>query len=66
MTAKIIDGKQMAQTIKDEVKEEVAKIMATGKRAPQLSVILVGDNAASKTYVKNKFKAAEYTCKLFI
>ncbi|XP_060572573.1 bifunctional methylenetetrahydrofolate dehydrogenase/cyclohydrolase, mitochondrial-like [Ruditapes philippinarum] len=61
LTAKIIDGKQMAQTIKDEVKEEVAKIMATGKRAPQLSVILVGDDAASKTYIKNKFKAAEYT-----
>ncbi|XP_053392925.1 bifunctional methylenetetrahydrofolate dehydrogenase/cyclohydrolase, mitochondrial-like [Mercenaria mercenaria] len=62
LTAKIIDGKKMAQTIKDEVKEEVAKITATGKRPPHLSVILVGENPASKTYVKNKFKAAEYTC----
>lgn len=61
LTAKIIDGKRMAQTIKDEVKQEVNQIVARGRRQPHLTVILVGDDAASKTYIKNKFKAAEYT-----
>lgn len=57
----IINGKEIAQKIKDEVKGEVAEIIAAGKPAPKLVVIIVGDNQASKTYVKNKEKACEYT-----
>lgn len=50
----------MAQAIKDEVKQEVDQIVSRGRRQPHLTVILVGENPASKTYIKNKFKAAEY------
>lgn len=50
----------MAQTIKDELKAELDELVAAGKRRPHLSVLQVGENPASKTYIKNKFKAAEY------
>ena len=61
LTAKVIDGKAMAKEIKNEIKAEVSEIVASGRRPPHLSVVLVGENPASKTYVKNKTKAAEYT-----
>ncbi|MBI5699160.1 bifunctional methylenetetrahydrofolate dehydrogenase/methenyltetrahydrofolate cyclohydrolase FolD [Candidatus Saganbacteria bacterium] len=55
--AKIIDGKIIAQGIKDEVREKAAKLFeATGVR-PKLSVILVGDDPGSQVYVRNKEKA---------
>ena len=57
----MIDGKAMAKEIKNEIKAEVSEIVASGRRPPHLSVVLVGENPASKTYVKNKTKAAEYT-----
>lgn len=46
----------MAQRIKDELKEEVKKLTAEGKR-PGLAVIIVGDDPASKVYVNSKKKA---------
>ncbi len=55
--ATIIDGKSTAATIRAEIKEQVANIVAKGKRAPGLAVILVGDDAASQVYVRNKQKA---------
>ncbi len=55
----IIDGKKTAQDIKDELKEKVAKLKESGKEIG-LAVILVGDNPASKVYVRNKEKACEY------
>ncbi|XP_052765129.1 bifunctional methylenetetrahydrofolate dehydrogenase/cyclohydrolase, mitochondrial-like isoform X1 [Mya arenaria] len=61
LTAKIINGTAMSKEIKEEVKAEVEELKAAGKRPPHLSVILVGANPASQTYVKNKFKAADYT-----
>lgn len=57
---KIIDGKQISQNIKDQVKQEVEQLKINNKRIPQLAVILVGNNMASLTYVKNKEKACEY------
>ena len=57
--AKIIDGKQISQDIKDELKEEVARQKAAGKEV-SLAVVLVGENPASKVYVRNKKKACEY------
>ena len=58
MTAKIIDGKGIAQEIRAELAREVAELTAQGK-TPGLHVILVGDNPASKVYVRNKQRACE-------
>ncbi len=56
----IIDGKQISQSIKDELKLEVAKLKAQYGRRPRLEVIIVGDNPASRSYVRGKIKATEY------
>lgn len=53
----IIDGKKIAQTIRGELREQIAALRAEGKRAPKLAVVLVGHNPASETYVANKLKA---------
>lgn len=53
----IIDGRGLADKIQHELKEEVATLKKQGI-VPGLAVILVGENAASKTYVKNKERSA--------
>ena len=53
----ILDGKQIAQTIRAELREQIATITTNGLRAPKLAVIIVGHNPASETYVANKIKA---------
>lgn len=58
MTAKIIDGKEIAQSVRNELRLEVDQLKQDGI-TPGLAVILVGDNQASKTYVANKQKACE-------
>jgi methylenetetrahydrofolate dehydrogenase (NADP+)/methenyltetrahydrofolate cyclohydrolase len=58
MTAKIIDGKQVAADMRAELKEKVAQLKAKGI-TPGLAVILVGDDPASKSYVTAKEKACE-------
>lgn len=57
MTAQIIDGKLLAQQVRQEVAEEVAKMAAAGLPRPGLATVLVGDNPASKVYVSSKQKA---------
>ncbi|NKI74105.1 bifunctional methylenetetrahydrofolate dehydrogenase/methenyltetrahydrofolate cyclohydrolase FolD [Dickeya sp. CFBP 2040] len=59
MVAKIIDGKTIAQQVKDEVAVHVKQRLAAGKRAPGLAVVLVGDNPASQIYVASKRKVCE-------
>ncbi|QTF07661.1 bifunctional methylenetetrahydrofolate dehydrogenase/methenyltetrahydrofolate cyclohydrolase FolD [Brenneria izadpanahii] len=59
MAAKIIDGKTIAQQVKDEVAARVKQRLAEGKRAPGLAVILVGENPASQIYVASKRKVCE-------
>lgn len=59
MSARIIDGKTIAQTIRSEVAEKVKQRIKIGKRAPGLAVILVGDNPASQIYVASKRKACD-------
>lgn len=54
--ANILDGLKTSQDIKNEIKEEVTKIVKSGKRAPHLAAILVGENGASKAYVNSKVK----------
>ena len=55
----ILDGKQIAQTIRAELREEIQTLKAQGLRVPKLAVIIVGHNPASETYVANKIKACE-------
>ena len=56
MSAKIIDGKEIAKEIRAEIKEKVAALVARGVR-PGLGVILVGEDPASVSYVTGKEKA---------
>ena len=56
--AQIIDGKALAQKVRNNLKKEVETLKAKGKN-PKLAVIMVGNNPASKVYVKNKSKACE-------
>ncbi len=57
MTAKIIDGKATAERIRAEVKAAVDLRIEQGKSIPGLATVLVGENPASKVYVRNKQKA---------
>ena len=59
MTAQLIDGKAIAQSIRTSVKEKVAERISQGKRAPGLAVILVGNDPASEVYVGSKRRACE-------
>lgn len=54
----IIDGKALAKKIREELKIECDTLKKKGVN-PKLAVIMVGDNAASKVYVKNKSRACE-------
>ncbi|HRJ56710.1 MAG TPA: bifunctional 5,10-methylenetetrahydrofolate dehydrogenase/5,10-methenyltetrahydrofolate cyclohydrolase [Anaerolineales bacterium] len=57
MTAQLIDGTAIAQKVRDEVKEKVAKRIAEGKSQPGLATVLVGERIDSATYVSMKQKA---------
>ena len=56
-----IDGKQLALDIQAELKEQVESWRKEGKRPPHLVAVLVGDNPASASYVRNKMRACERT-----
>jgi len=58
MTARIIDGKAAAAELRAAIGREVAALTASGKPAPGLHVVLVGDDPASKVYVASKEKLA--------
>ena len=59
MSARIIDGKAVAQRVRNNVAKEVTILKEAGKRIPGLAVILVGLDPASQVYVNNKRKACE-------
>ncbi|MGB4840249.1 MAG: tetrahydrofolate dehydrogenase/cyclohydrolase catalytic domain-containing protein [Saprospiraceae bacterium] len=54
---KLIDGKAVAEEIKNTLKQEVIEYKNKSGRVPHLAAILVGDNAASESYVGNKVKS---------
>lgn len=59
---KAIDGKVVAQAVKERVKDDINAYLAANpsvKRKPGLAVVLVGEDPASRTYVKNKIAACE-------
>lgn len=58
MTAKIISGRELASSIKNELKNEVTELIKMGIQ-PKLTVILVGDDPASHTYVRGKERASK-------
>ncbi len=55
----LIDGKFIADTIKKEIADTVAQMIAEGKKRPHLAAILVGHDGGSETYVAHKVKACE-------
>ncbi|MFP8966056.1 bifunctional methylenetetrahydrofolate dehydrogenase/methenyltetrahydrofolate cyclohydrolase FolD [Pokkaliibacter sp. CJK22405] len=59
MTAQIIDGKEIARRVREEVASGVKERLALGKRQPGLAVILIGQDPASQVYVNSKRKACE-------
>lgn len=59
MTARIIDGNAIAEAVRADVAREVAELVASGRPAPKLAVILVGDDPASQVYVRMKERDAE-------
>ena len=59
MTARIIDGAAIAAAVRAEVARDVAAHVAAGGARPHLSVVLVGDDPASRVYVRNKGRACE-------
>jgi len=60
MAAQILDGKSLAAQVRAAVKEKVADLARRGAR-PGLAVVLAGDDAASRVYVRNKVRACEET-----
>lgn len=59
MVAEVIYGDQLAASLREEMKEEVTKLKASGI-SPKLVVVLIGDDPASKSYVSGKQKAADF------
>ena len=57
MSARILDGKAIAADIRAGIKQQVNALVAAGGRQPGLAVVLVGDNPASRVYVRNKSTA---------
>lgn len=55
----LIDGKKIADAVKQEIAAEVAKMVANGEKRPHLAAILVGHDGGSETYVAHKVKACE-------
>ncbi|OOG28694.1 bifunctional methylenetetrahydrofolate dehydrogenase/methenyltetrahydrofolate cyclohydrolase [Thioalkalivibrio denitrificans] len=59
MSARLIDGRQVAQQVHDEVRRAVEAHTAAGRRPPGLAVVLVGEHPASQVYVRNKRRTCE-------
>jgi 5,10-methylene-tetrahydrofolate dehydrogenase/methenyl tetrahydrofolate cyclohydrolase len=59
MSAKIIDGKEIAKQVKEEVKEAVARMADEHDYTPGLATVLVGEDPASATYVRSKQRTCE-------
>jgi len=59
MSAQILDGKAIAADLRATIKDEVATLLAAGRRVPGLAVVLVGEDPASQVYVRNKEKACQ-------
>ena len=54
MTAQVIDGTAVARQVREDVAKGVEQLVAAGGTAPGLATVLIGDDAASEVYVRNK------------
>jgi methylenetetrahydrofolate dehydrogenase (NADP+) / methenyltetrahydrofolate cyclohydrolase len=61
VTATILDGKSVAQEIRDELTARVARVRQKLGRPPTLAIALIGDDPASQVYVRSKLKTAQET-----
>ncbi|MCS7168785.1 MAG: bifunctional methylenetetrahydrofolate dehydrogenase/methenyltetrahydrofolate cyclohydrolase FolD [Gemmatales bacterium] len=59
MTARLLDGKRLAEQIREEIRQQVETFYQTTGQRPGLAAVLVGDNPASQIYVRNKRRACE-------
>ena len=59
MAARIIDGKSIAERVTADLRAKVAARVSAGRTVPGLAVVLVGENAASQVYVRNKRKTTD-------
>jgi 5,10-methylene-tetrahydrofolate dehydrogenase/methenyl tetrahydrofolate cyclohydrolase len=59
MPAEIIDGKAIAEALREDVKKAVSERISKGLPAPGLATVIIGDNPASKVYVRMKHKACQ-------
>lgn len=59
MTAKLINGRQIAADVRQQVAQQIKQRVEAGKRAPCLAVIIVGEDPASHVYVRNKKSACK-------
>jgi methylenetetrahydrofolate dehydrogenase (NADP+)/methenyltetrahydrofolate cyclohydrolase len=59
MPAKVIDGKAIAESIREDVKKNVQERIEQGLPVPGLATVIIGDNPASKVYVRMKHKACQ-------
>ena len=59
MAARVLDGKALALRVREQVQAEVERLRQASGRVPGLAVVLVGDDPASRVYVRNKEKARE-------
>ncbi|MEO6168781.1 MAG: bifunctional methylenetetrahydrofolate dehydrogenase/methenyltetrahydrofolate cyclohydrolase FolD [Chitinophagales bacterium] len=55
----LLDGKKLSLALQDEIALQVQSLKVAGKKTPHLAAVLVGNNAASETYVSSKIKACE-------
>lgn len=62
MVAKILNGTQIANSVKDAIKVSTRQMTESGERPPGLAMVLVGDDPASEIYVRNKTKACKQVC----
>lgn len=56
----VLDGKALSKSIKEEIKIEVDQIRDQGGNIPHLAAVIVGDNPASESYVRNKVRSSEH------
>jgi methylenetetrahydrofolate dehydrogenase (NADP+)/methenyltetrahydrofolate cyclohydrolase len=56
-TTTVVDGLALSKDLRDQMAEEVAKLVSNGRRAPCLAVVIVGDDPASRSYIKGKRRA---------
>jgi len=59
VTAQLIDGKALAQDIRQSIAQDIEALVAQTGVRPGLAVVLVGDDPASAVYVPNKKKACQ-------